>query len=54
MVLNDLVHHTLNGNETYTGRKRNPLPFDEKRLTDKTLHKKNSETNKSTLFPIQN
>ena len=33
-----------------TGEKRNPLPLDEKSLTDK----KNPETNKSALFSIQN
>ena len=46
-----LVHHTLNRNETYTGGKRNPLPFDDKSLTDKSQHKK--KTNKSTLFPFK-
>ena len=45
-----LVHHTLNRNRTYTGGKRNPLPFDQKSLTDKSKHKTNSETYKSTLF----
>ena len=45
-----LVHHTLNRNGTYTGGKRNPLPFDENIITDKSQHKKNSETSKSTLF----
>ena len=49
-----LVHHTLNRNRTYTGGKRNPLPFDENIITDKSQHKKNSETSKSTLFSIQN
>ena len=49
-----LVHHTVNRNGTYTGGKRNPLPFDKNIITDKTQYKKNSETNKSTLFPIQN
>ena len=45
-----LVHHALNRNGTYTDGKRNPLPFDEKSLTDKSQYKTNSETNKSTLF----
>ena len=35
-----LVHHTLNRNGTYTGRKRNPLPFDGNIITDKSQHKK--------------
>ena len=48
-----LVHHILNQNGTYTGGKRNPLPFDENIITDKLLHKKNSETSKSTLFPFK-
>ena len=50
-----LVHHTLNRNGTYTGGKRNLLPFDEKKIiTDKSQHKKSSETSKSTLFfPIK-
>ena len=30
--------------------KRNPLPFDENIITDKSQHKKNSEISKSTLF----
>ena len=34
--------------------KRNPLPFDESIITDKSQHKKNSEISKSTLFSIQN
>ena len=45
-----LVHHTMNRNGTYTGGKRNLLPFDEKIITDKSQHKKSSETSKSTLF----
>ena len=45
-----LVYHTLNRNGTYTGGKRNLLPFDEKNITDKSQHKKSSETSKSTLF----
>ena len=45
-----LVHHTLNRNGLYTGGKPNPIPFDEKSLTDKSQCKKNSETKKSTLF----
>ena len=45
-----LVHHTLNRNGTYTGGQRNSLPFDEKNITDKSQHKKSSETSKSTLF----
>ena len=45
-----LVHHTLNRNGTYTGGKRNPLPFDENIITDKSQHKKKSETSKSTRF----
>ena len=45
-----LVHHTLNRNGTYTGGKRNPLAFDENIIIDKSQHKKNSETSKSTLF----
>ena len=45
-----LVHHTLNRNGIYTGRKPNPVPFDEKSLTDKSQCKKNSGTKKSTLF----
>ena len=48
-----LVHHTLNRNGTYTGGKRNPLPFDENIITDKSQHKKNSGTSTSTLFSIQ-
>ena len=48
-----LVHHTLNRNATYTGGKRNHLPFDENIITDKSQHKKNSEVSKSTLFPFQ-
>ena len=48
-----LVHHTLNRNETYTGVKRNALPFDENIITDKSQHKKKSETSNSTLFSIQ-
>ena len=35
-----LVHHTLNRNGTYTGEKRNSLPFDENIITDKSQHKK--------------
>ena len=34
-----IVHHTLNRNGTYTGRKRNPLHFVEKSLTDESQHK---------------
>ena len=30
-----------------------PLAFDENIITDKSQHKKNSETSKSTLFPIK-
>ena len=45
-----LVHHTMNRNGTYTGGKRNLLPFDEKIITDKSQHKKSSETSKSTRF----
>ena len=49
-----LVHHTLNRNGTYTGGKRNLLPFDEKISTDKSQQKKkkkkSSETNRSTPF----
>ena len=45
-----LVHHTLNRNGTYTSGKRNSLPFDEKAFTNKSQHKKTSETSKSTLF----
>ena len=45
-----LVHHTSNRNGTYTGGKRNPLPFDENIITDKSQNKKNSEITKSTLF----
>ena len=48
-----LVLHTLNRNGTYTGGKRNLLPFDEKHITDKSQHKKSSETSKSTLFPFR-
>ena len=49
-----LVHHTLNRNGTYTDVEQNLLPFDEKSLTHKSQYKKNSDTNKSKLFPIQN
>ena len=49
-----LVHHTLNQNGTYIGGKRNPLPFDENIITDKSQHKRNSESSKSALFFIQN
>ena len=49
-----LVHHTLNRNGTYTDGKRNLLVFDEKIITDKSQHKKSSETSKSTPFSIQN
>ena len=45
-----LVHNTLNQNGTYTGGKRNLLPFDKNIITDKSQHKKNSEISKSTLF----
>ena len=48
-----LVHHTLNRNGAYTGGKRNPLPLDENIITDKSHHKKNSETSKSTLFTFE-
>ena len=48
-----LVHHTLNRNGAYTGGKRITLPFNEKCLTDKSQHKKNTETNKSTLFSFK-
>ena len=44
------IHHALNRNGTYAGGKRNPLSFDENILTDKSQHKKNSGTNKSTLL----
>ena len=54
IVIAYLVHHTLNRNGTYTGRKLNPLSFDEKSLTNESQHKSNSETNKSTFFAIQN
>ena len=47
-----LVHHTLNRAWTYTGGKQNPLPIDENIITDKSQHKKNSETSKWTLFSI--
>ena len=43
----------IESNGTYTGGKRNPLPFDENTITDKSQHKKNRETSKSTLFSIQ-
>ena len=45
-----LIHHTLNRNGIYTGGKPNPIPFDEKSLTEKSQCKKNSKTKKSTLF----
>ena len=45
-----LVHHALNRNGIYTGGKPNPVPFDEKNLTDKSQCKKISETKKSTRF----
>ena len=45
-----LVHHTMNRNGTYTGGKRNPLPFAENIITDKSQHKKSSEISESTLF----
>ena len=35
-----LVRRTLNRNGTYTGGKRNPLPFDKNIITDKSQHKK--------------
>ena len=47
-----LVHHTLNRDGTYTGRKRNHLPFDKNTITDKSQHKINSEASKSTFFPL--
>ena len=49
-----LVHHTLNRNEIYTGRKPNPVIFDEKSLTDKWQCKKNSEIKNQHVFSIQN
>ena len=45
-----LVHHTLNRNGMYTGGKPNPVPFDEKSLTDKSQCKKTSETKENTFF----
>ena len=45
-----LVHHTLNRNGTYTGGRRNLLPFGEIIITDKSRHKKSTETSKSTFF----
>ena len=45
-----LILHTLNRNGTFTGGKRNPLPFDENIINDKSQHKTNSETSKSTHF----
>ena len=44
-----LVYHTLKRHGMYTGGKLNPVPFDEKSLTDKSQCKKNSETKESTL-----
>ena len=41
-----LVHHTLNRNGTYTGGKRNPLPFDENIITDKSHQKTKQKKNK--------
>ena len=38
----------------YPGGTPNPVPFDEKSLTDKSQCKKTSETKESTLFSIQN
>ena len=48
-----LVHHSLNRNGIYTNGKPNPVPFDEKSLTDKSQCKTNSETKNSALFSIQ-
>ena len=48
-----LVDHTLNRNGTYTGGKRNPLPFDENIFTDKSQHKKNSETANQHFLPFK-
>ena len=48
-----LVHHTLNRNGTYTGGKLNPLLFDENIITDKSQHKKNSETANQHFFPFE-
>ena len=48
-----LVHHTLNRNGTYTGGKRNPLPFDENIITDKSQHKKNTEIANQRFFPFK-
>ena len=38
---------------SYTDGKRNPPAFDENIITNKSQHKKNSETSKSTPFSIQ-
>ena len=49
-----LVHNTLTRNGIYTGGKPNPVPFDEKSLTDKSQCKKNSETkNQHFFFPFK-
>ena len=45
-----LVRHTLNRNGIYTGGKLNPVLFDEKSPTDKSQHKKNTETLKINTF----
>ena len=47
-----LVHHTLNQNGTFSGGKRNPLPFDENIIADELQHKKNSETDQY-FFPFK-
>ena len=48
-----LVHPTLNRNGTYTDGKRNPLPFDENIITDKSQHKKNKRLANQYFFPFK-
>ena len=48
-----LVHHTLNRNGTYTGGKRNPLPFDENIITDKSQHKRTQRLANQHFVPFK-
>ena len=45
-----LFNHTLNRNGTYTGGKRNPLPFDENIITDKSQQKELRDRQINTFF----
>ena len=49
-----LVHHTLNGNSIYTDGKRNTLPIEEKKLNEKSQHKKSSQYKHQLFFSIVN